>query len=134
VRGRVAEAVAVGEDGVDLPALAARRLDPDLVLLGVATGTALGPGDETCGGQPVGLRLDDGRAADLDAEVVERAAAAGVLDEDQLERRLADGEVGVAGLALGRLGGEQLRLVGDGLFEVVDVEGELDARHAELLY
>jgi hypothetical protein len=39
--------------------------------------------------------------------VVEGAALAGVLQQDELERRLGDGEVGVAGPALGGLGAEQ---------------------------
>jgi hypothetical protein len=65
--------------------------------------------------------------------VVEGAAVAGVLDEDQLERWLDDGEVGVARLALGGLGVEEATVEGDGLLEVVDVEGELDTGHEVLL-
>ena len=66
-----------------------------------------------------------------DAQVVE-GAALGPLEEDQLQRRLGDGEVGVAGLALGGLGGEQLRVEVDGLVEVADVEGELESGHGFL--
>jgi hypothetical protein len=39
---------------------------------------------------------------DLDAEVVDRAAPAGILQQHQLERRFSDGEVGVALFHLGR--------------------------------
>ena len=46
--------------------------------------------------------------SDLDAEVVQRARLAVALDEHELQRRLGDGEVRVAGPHLGRLGGEQL--------------------------
>ena len=66
---------------------------------------------------------------DLDAEVVEPAVGAGLLEQDELQGRVGDGEVGVAGLALVRLGGEELRVEGDGLVDVGDVEGELDTGH-----
>ena len=49
--------------------------------------------------------------------------------QHQLERRLGDGEVGVAGLALGRLDPEELAVEGDRLVDVGDVEGQLDSRH-----
>ena len=52
-----------------------------------------------------------------------------VLDQDQLERRVGDGEVGVAGPDLGRLGVEQFRVEVDGLVEVGDIEGKLDTGH-----
>ena len=45
------------------------------------------------------------------------------------ERRLGDGEVGVAGLDLRRLGTEQRGVEGDRRVEVIDVEGELEAGH-----
>jgi hypothetical protein len=57
--------------------------------------------------------------------VVQGAALAGVLQQDQLERRLGDGEVGVAGPALGGPGAEQLGLEADGFVDVVDVQREL---------
>jgi hypothetical protein len=124
----------VGEHRVDLPGLPVGRVDPDLVLHGVATGDlvfsrrgeALGAEPARGGGDVVG-RLD------LDTEVVRRAASAGALDEDELQRRFGDGEVGVAGSPLGRLGTEQLRVELDGLVDVGDVEGELHAGHAEYL-
>ena len=75
------------------------------------------------------LGVDGVDAGDLDAQVVEGAAGARVLDEDELERRLGHGEVGVAGLALGRLRAEQAAVEVDRRLEVVDVEGELDAGH-----
>jgi hypothetical protein len=61
--------------------------------------------------------------------VIQGSALAGVLDENELERRFGDGEVGIAGLRLGRFGVEQRRVERDGGVEVVDVEGELKARH-----
>ena len=57
------------------------------------------------------------------------AGGARVLDQHELERRLVDREVGVAGAALGRLALEELGVEGDGLVDVGDVEGELDTRH-----
>ena len=58
---------AVGEHGVDLPLLAVRgALHPELVLLGV----------------------DYVDVGDLNPRVVDGAALTGVLDQDQLERRL----------------------------------------------
>ena len=44
---------------------------------------------------------------------------------------LRDGEVGVAGAALGRLGVEQLGVEGDRGVQVGDVEGELDSGHQQ---
>ena len=75
---------------------------------------------------------------DLDAEVVECAGhtvapCGGVLHQDELERRVGDGEVGVARPALGRLGAEELGVELDGLVDVADVECELDPRHGDLL-
>ena len=49
------------------------------------------------------------------------------LEQDQLERRLVDGEVGVAGLGLGRADAEHLGVEVDGLVEVGDVEGQLQS-------
>jgi hypothetical protein len=48
-------------------------------------------------GQAGPLGFDRIGAGDFDAEVVEAAALAGVLQQHQLQRRLGDGEVGVAG-------------------------------------
>ena len=47
------------------------------------------------------------------------------LDQHQLQRRLGDGEVGVAGADLGRLGREELRVEVDRVVEVGHVQGEL---------
>ena len=57
---------------------------------------------------------------------------AGVLQQDELERRLGDGEVGVAGPALGRLGAEQPGIEADRLVDVVDVQRELHPGHGDL--
>ena len=64
--------------------------------------------------------------------MVDGAALAGVLQQHQLQRRLGDGEVGVALLDLGGLGVEQLGVERDRLVEIVDVEGELDTGHDDL--
>ena len=53
--------------------------------------------------------------AHLDTQVVEGthdpiATSSWVLDEDQLEWGFSDGEIGVAGPALGGLGSEELRV------------------------
>ena len=49
------------------------------------------------------------------------------LDEHELQRRLGDREVGVAGPALGGFGREELRVELDRGVEVGHVEGELYA-------
>ena len=129
--GLAPEGGAVGRDGVDLPAFAVGCPgDPELVLPGVAAGGVPFVDDgQACFGQAGLLGVHGAGVGDLDAQVVQGAALAGVLNEDELEGRLGDGEVGVAGAELGRLGTEQLAVEGDGLVEVLDVEGELDAGH-----
>ena len=111
-------------------------MHPHLVLQGVAARRVpLVERGQPGVAQPGRARLDVGAAVDLDAEVVERlggALAALVgrdLDQHQLERRLGDGEVGVAGAALVRLGAEQGGVELDRLLEVGDVEGELHTGH-----
>jgi hypothetical protein len=64
--------------------------------------------------------------------VVEAASLPRLLDEDELERRLCDGEVGIAGADLGRLGVEERGVEVDRRLEVVDVDGELDALNADI--
>ena len=130
VPGRV-EGLAVLEHGVDLPGLAVGgALDPELVLLGVAARrAALVDRGQPVGGQPGLDRVDGVDVLDLDAEVVERSAVAGVLHEDELQRRLGDGEVRVAGPDLGRLGVEEPGVERDRRRQVVDVEGQLDTGH-----
>ena len=117
------EGGAVLQDGVDLPPLAAGGAgDPELVLPGVAAGRVpfLDRG-QACFGEPGLLVLDGAGVRYFDAEVVEGAALAGVLQQDELERRLGDGEVGLAGPALGGPGAEQPGVEADGLVDVVDV-------------
>ena len=97
------EGLAVGQDRVDLPGLPVRSaLDPELVLPGVTAGGVplLGcqPGRP---GQAGLLGLDRAGVGDLDTEVVEAAALARVFQQDQLERRLGDGEVRIPGPDLG---------------------------------
>src|ERR671910_2038887 len=126
--------VGVGQHRVDLPRLAVGGVDPDLVLHGVAArDLILGGARQALAGQPRvgGSHIVGGRH--LDAQVVERTRIAVALDEHELERRLGDGEVGVAGATLGRLGGEQLRVEADRRVDVGNVEGELHAGHASLL-
>src|ERR1700727_386488 len=102
------EDVGVALDDVDLPRLLAGAGDPDLVLDGVAAGGVfLGGGRQSRGGQAGGRGGDLAGGLDLDAEVVHPGGlAGGALDQDELERRLGDREVGVAGAALGWLGAE----------------------------
>ncbi len=69
---------------------------------------------------------------DLDAEMVQRSRITVTLDEHELERRLGDGEVGVARAELGRFGGEQLGVEVDRVVEVRDVQGELHSAHGRL--
>jgi hypothetical protein len=59
--------------------------------------------------------------------VVDGAAYARSLEEDELERRIGDGEVGVAGLGLGRLHADHPPEEVHGFVDVGDVEGKLEA-------
>ena len=133
--GALAEGVGVGLDDVDLPGLAAGAVDPDLVLQGVAAGgVVLLEGGQARFLETAGRGGDLVGGVDLDAEVVHAGVLAGLaLDEDELERRGGDGEVGVAGAALGRFGAEELGVEGDGAFEVGYAQGQLDAGHDEPL-
>ena len=72
---------------------------------GETTGGAdLFVGEQALAGEPGDLCVHGVAGLDLDAEVVDGAALAGVLQQHQLQRRLGDGEVGVAVLDLrGRL-------------------------------
>src|SRR5579875_1882991 len=121
----------VGQHGIELPRFPAGTVDPHLVLQGVAARDFV----LDRGRQPGRLKalLGGGNrfsGLHLDPEVVERPRhLASVLDEDQLEGRVGDGEVGVAGPDLGRLGVEQRRVEADRLVHVGDVEGELHAGH-----
>src|SRR5580693_6038604 len=125
------EGLAVLEDRVDLPSLAAWcRGHPELVLPGVAAGgVPLVHRREPGPGEPAMLSVDRRGVRDLDAEVVEAAALARVFQQDQLQRRLGDGEVGVPGPALGGLGTEQRGVERDRLVDVVDVQRELHTGH-----
>src|SRR5450755_110771 len=128
------EALAVGQDGVDLPGLAARgALDPELVLLGVAAGgVPLISGGKPGPGEAGLLGFDGVDVGDFDAQVVEGAPLAGAFQQDQLQRRLGDREVRITGAALGRLRAEQPAVEGDGLVDVVDVQRELHTGHGNL--
>jgi hypothetical protein len=77
--------------------------------------------------EPFGGGHDVGRGGHLDPDVVQRAVCVGVVEEDQLERGVGDGEVGVAGPLLGRLDTEEVGVEAGGGVDVGDVEGELDA-------
>ena len=128
------EGLAVGQDRVNLPGPAVRcALDPELVLPGVAAGGVALVGRGEAGlGQARLLGVDGVDVGDLDAEVVQAAAMARVLQQDELQRRLGNGEVRVAGADLGRLDAKQLGIEGDGFVDVADVEGELDTGHENL--
>jgi len=76
-------------------------LHPELVLPGVAAGgVALVDRSQTGRGKPCLLGVHDIGAGDLDAEVIHAAALTRVLQQHQLQRRVGDGEVRVAGAAL----------------------------------
>src|ERR1035437_6959264 len=124
--------VRVRQDRVDLPRLPAGSVDPHFVLEGVAAfrllldgrGQSASGQTDLRGGHLVGRR-------DLDTEVVERARHfGGILDEDQLERWVGYGKIGVAGADFGRLGGEQLGIEHDSFVKISDVQGKLDTGHA----
>ncbi len=85
-----------------------RRFPPELVLLGIAArGPALVDRGEPLPGEAGRLGVDRLDVLDLDAEVVQRSALSGILEQDELERGLGDRTVRVAGTALGRLSAEQ---------------------------
>jgi hypothetical protein len=67
------------------------------------------------------LSVHSGSIHNFDPEVVDRPAAPWTLDQDQLERRLCDREVGIARTSFGGLGAEQLGIKGDGLVDVIDM-------------
>jgi hypothetical protein len=103
---------------------------PHLVLPRVAADRArLRLNDQALGGQPC-LRLRDVRGrADLDAQVVDRAARPVTWRvQHQLEGRVIHGEVRVAGAQLGGRA-EQPGVERDSSVEVADVDRQLDARH-----
>jgi len=100
------------------------------VLLGIAArGPALVDRGEPLPGEAGRLGVDRLDVLDLDAEVVQRSALSGILEQEELERGLGDRTVRVAGTALGRLSAEQPCVERDRLVDVVDVEGELDSGH-----
>ena len=129
-----AEGVGIGQHGVDLPLFAGRAGDPDLVLGGEATrGADLLLGEQARPGEPGDLGVHQLAGLDFHAEGVDGAAGAGVLQQHQLQRRLGDGEVGIARLDLGRGGVKQLGVERDRRIEIIDVERELNTGHDGLL-
>ena len=74
------------------------------------------------------------RRAHLHAEVVERTGVRGVLEEDQFEGRVGDGEVGVPGAPLGGLSLEELCVQGDRLIEIGHVQRTLDPSHLSSIH
>ncbi len=76
-------------------------------------------------GQSCLLGINRVYVCDLDTEVIQGATLARVLQKNQLEWRLINGEVGIAGATLGRLSPEQFGVEGNHLIDVIDVEGEL---------
>ena len=66
---------------------------------------------------------DLGRCLGLDPQMIDGSVRAGPFEQHQLEWRIGDGEVGIAGADLGGLGVEHGRVEGDGRVEIVDVEG-----------
>jgi hypothetical protein len=119
----------------DLPRLTTRAVDPHFVLQGIAAGRVVllerGQADVPEAG---GRRSDVVGGLDLDAKVVQPGVLTALaLDQDEIERRLGDGEVRIAGPTLGRRGAEQLRVEGDRAFEVGNTQGELNTGHGSLL-
>jgi hypothetical protein len=120
----------VREHRVDLPRFAVGGVHPHLVLHRVATRhLVLGRSRETLVRETLLRRRDLVRRLDLDAQVVESSALAVAGDQDELERRLRDGEVGIAGSDLRRSRAEELGVEGDRVIEVGDVERQLDSTH-----
>ena len=132
IPGQFPRAVVIGQHRIDLPCRAIRSVHPDLVLDGIAAGgVRLDIGGHPLCGQSLCLDRHLRGGVHLDAQVIDRARLTHPLDEHELEGRLPDGEVGVAGADLGRSGVEQRRVEGDGLVEVGDVERELHTGHGD---
>src|ERR1017187_9401180 len=123
----------IGQYGVDLPGLAAGSVNPDLVLDGEAAGDLLfDRRGQIFSRQAFSGSGDLVSALDLDAQVIEGPRClSGILDQDQLERRIGDGEVGVAGHALRWFRVKQLLIEVDRLVDVGHVESKLDTGHGE---
>jgi len=92
-------------------------------------------------GQPAGGELLRGGPdvvgrTELDTQVVERRRPVRILEEHELERWVAQQEVGIAGSLLARTLSEHGRVALDGNAEVGDVERELQAAggHRGLLH
>src|SRR5690606_38138047 len=79
-------------------------------------------------------RLDDLGALHLHAEVVHAGVVTGLaLQQHELQRRLRDGEVGVARAPFGRGRAEQGGVELDGALEIGHTQGELDSGHEGFL-
>ena len=102
----------VGQDGVELPAAQGDvgGVDPHLVLHGVAAAVGLGERVAPCRRpRSAGRRRRRHRwTATSTPRWFSGDAAAGVLEQDELERRVGDLEVGVPGALLGRAHPEQV--------------------------
>src|ERR1700678_4140747 len=125
----------IGEPGIDLPGGTIGVYNPDLVLdREAAGGLILDLRRHPLPAQPISGHGHLVGSLHLDAEVAEgvldaMSPALGLLNQDQLQRRVGDGEVGVSGLTLGRFGPEQLGVELDRRVDVGDIEGELDSGH-----
>ena len=71
--------------------------------------------------------------SNLNPEMVERARVAYSLDQNELQGRVGNGEVGVPVPHLGRFGGEQLGIELDRGVEIRHIEGQLHSGHGALL-
>src|ERR671914_973821 len=119
----------VGEDRVDLPWRRVGVVDPDLVLERVAAvDLVLNGGLETRSGKAAGGSAHLGSRLDLDSEMVEGPALV-VLHQDELERGLGDGEVGVARPPFRGRHRKELGVELDRSVEVGNVDGELHPGH-----
>src|SRR2546425_1348453 len=112
----------------DLPPVAVRVLDPDLVLEGVAAvGTVLLVEREPRAAQALGGRPHRLGRRHLDAEMRERSGRrCGALVESQVEGGLGHVELCVARVELDRLEPEEGAIESDGLLELRRVQCDVD--------
>src|SRR5262249_34657013 len=116
------------EDRVDLPAVAVRVGQPELLLERIAAGLALLLLRDDPARPQVGPPAEDlVHGGDSDAEVGQRSGRPGPSEsglQREVDRRVFADELRVVGLALLRLA-EESRVEGDGLVEIRDVQGDV---------
>jgi hypothetical protein len=70
---------------------------------------------------------------DLNTQVIEGPGLTRILEEDELEGRVGDRKIGIAGTPLGGVGREEFGIEINRFIEVADVESELHPAHIHLL-